>query len=244
MSDDPMVVFRDHLDARIAPKEAPEPKATRPRRRAPAPANDGQAEWSREPEFVDESLDPIVQTALATISPEGRAAAPTVENVYELPDISLKATFGGDDKLFHLIKDLRGQISELKAELIESKHQLRELLLIQESLRVSTRGESGRDGARGVPGRDGQQGPIGPRGERGEKGLPAPRVAAWEPDPDKFTITPVYTNGSKGPPIVLLGLFPAFDAALQDRDDDEWAEASRESRVLNEVATSAARWAK
>jgi hypothetical protein len=138
------------------------------------------------------------------------------------------------------LAESRDQILELKAALVEARHEVRELKLIQESMRIANRGESGRDGARGVPGRDGPRGERGPKGERGAK---APVIVAFLPRPERFEVVPVYESGQQGPPIALLSLFQAYDAAvseIEDRDLTEAAHASREV-VEREVAAGGAR---
>jgi hypothetical protein len=95
------------------------------------------------------------------------------------------------------------------------------LRLILENLRVTQRGERGIDGDRGPPGaagRDGLQGPIGPRGERGEQGPSAPMIAAWEPRPEQFQVTPVFSDGSRGVPLNFRPLFEQYDAATAGED--------------------------
>ena len=252
MSADPLVVFKSKLDAR-APAAAPDRPPMEPRRRKPlglepAPGDDDVAGLSNASpgsgpgaEF-DRSVHPIVVTALAGISQTARQAPATVENTFTVLDVALQA----DDELRSHIVALRDQVSELKAALIEARHEVRELKLIQESLRISTRGESGRDGARGVPGRDGRDGPPGPRGEKGdqgERGRAAPRISAWEAHPERFTITPVYSTGEKGAPINLLGLFRAYDNAVQELEDRDLASAAADSRQAAEDAAEASRWA-
>jgi hypothetical protein len=90
-----------------------------------------------------------------------------------------------------LRREARSEISELRAALIEARHEIRELKLIQESMRIANRGERGVDGARGVPGRDGQQGRIGPAGPRGEAGKAAPKIVSWATDDAAFAATPI-----------------------------------------------------
>ena len=124
---------------------------------------------------------------------------------------ALEASFEEGDVLRERIREqaraLRAEISDLRAALTEARHETRELKLIQESLRVSTRAESGRDGSRGIPGRDGQQGPIGPRGEVGPRGEPARAIVDWQIDEDRFIATPQLSDGSTGAPLNSSGAF-------------------------------------
>jgi hypothetical protein len=168
----------------------------------------------------------------------------SMADVVTAADTAIAIGCDGEDVLRRKVSELRGEVSELKAALIEARHEIRELKLIQESLRISTRGESGRDGARGVPGRDGQQGPIGPRGERGDRGAPAPRLATWNIDEDRFIATPVFGDGSTGAPLNLLPLFQSYDQAVSQIEDHDLVEAAHEARVENERQIEASRWAK
>ena len=187
----------------------------------------------------DRSVHPIVASALAGISEAGRQAPATVENTFTVLDVALQA----NDELRSHIVALRNQASELRGELIEAKHEVRELKLIQESLRISTRGESGRDGARGVPGGDGLQGPIGPRGEPGPRGIAAPAVVEWRPDPEAFTVQAILADGSTGPMIALRSLFESYHNATSWVEDADLVEAARESRAQTDAeAEAAARW--
>jgi hypothetical protein len=234
---EPLVVFKTRADARVAPKSEL-PPGHPARRRALGLAPGAGSSEPIEPAFVSD-----VPSVAAGLSAEARARAATMGDVAEALDTAIAIDRDGDELFRERIGELRSQVSELKAALIEARHEVRELKLIQESLRISTRGESGRDGARGVPGRDGQQGPIGPRGERGERGLPAQAIAGWEPHPERFEIAPIYANGERGPTIALLALFQAYDAAVQELEDRDLADAAASSRARNE-AEVAAHWAK
>jgi hypothetical protein len=186
-----------------------------------------------------------VPSVAASLSPEARAAPATMADVAEALDTAIGINWDGDTLTRARIGELQGEVSELKAALIEARHEVRELKLIQESLRISTRGESGRDGARGVPGRDGRDGVgiAGPRGERGERGLPAPRISAWEAHPERFEIVPVFSTGERGPAIALLGLFQAYDSAVQELEDRDIAGAAADARQAAEAEVEASRWA-
>jgi hypothetical protein len=103
----------------------PAPGDTEPKARP----NGGREDVSA---FGDTALHPIVANALAEISGEGRAAPATIENTFEVLDIGLRAVFAGDDETHSHIVKLRDQVSELKGALIEARHEVRELKLIQE----------------------------------------------------------------------------------------------------------------
>jgi hypothetical protein len=241
MTIEPSVIFKTRADARVAPKSELPPG--HPARRKPlglAPGAGSSAPADEPPAFVSD-----VPSVAAGLSEAARARAATMGDVAEALDTAIAIDRDGDELFRAKIGELRNLISDLKGELTEARHEIRELKLIQESLRISTRGESGRDGARGVPGRDGRDGvgAPGPRGERGERGLPAPRISAWEAHPERFEVVPVFSTGERGPAIALLGLFQAYDSAVQELEDRDIASAAADSRQAAEAAAEAARWA-
>ena len=139
------------------------------------------------------------------------------------------------------LNELRGQVSDLKAELIEARHEVRELRLIQESLRISTRGESGRDGARGVPGRDGVQGPVGAKGERGPRGQPGDRIVSWRLEPEEYRVFPITETGKELPALNLYSLFEAFNRATEATEAELAIEEVAHSRAGLELETERVR---
>jgi hypothetical protein len=147
------------------------------------------------------------------------------------------------EEIFAKLSRLEAENNELKTALIEARHEVRELKLIQESLRISTRGESGRDGARGVPGRDGPRGGRGERGLKGERGKPAPVIVGWMPRPARFEIAPIYENGQQGPPLSLLSLFQAYNDATSEIEDADLEQAAADSRQVVE-RNVASHWAR
>jgi hypothetical protein len=112
--------------------------------------------------------------------------------------------------------DRRAEVAELKATVTELRAELREMRAIQESARTLSRGEQGLAGPRGIPG---AQGPAGPRGKQGERGAPAAMTVAYEPDPARFSITPVHSDGSRGVPLHLKALFEAYNAATEGDEE-------------------------
>jgi hypothetical protein len=62
-------------------------------------------------------------------------------------------------------------------------------------------------GSRGHRGPEGARGLIGLRGERGAE---APTIRDWEIDRERYTATPVMSDGSRRPPLELHGLFERF----------------------------------
>jgi hypothetical protein len=233
---DPLVVFKTRADARVAPKSELPPghPARRPLGLAPgggsgAPAADepaalapGAPTWTPQPgvpamrDDLAMAMDVIRDIAEALVEAQDRAKAKFD---------TMQASFDN-------------QIGALKNE-------NQALRLILENLRITQRGERGIDGDRGPPGRDGRDGvgQIGPRGERGERGLPAPRISAWEPYPERFEIVPVLSTGERGPAIALLALFQAYDAAVQELEDRDIVSAAADSRARNEAETERANWA-
>jgi hypothetical protein len=238
---DPLVIFKTRADARIPPKSELPPD--HPARRKPlglAPGGGSSEPAADEPAAFMSSAPSVA----AGLSAATLARPATMGDVAEALDTAIAIDRDGDELFRAKIGELRNLISDLKGELTEARHEIRELKLIQESLRISTRGESGRDGARGVPGRDGQQGPIGPRGERGERGLPAPAIVEWRPDPEAFTVQALLSDGSTGPMIALRSLFEAYHNATSWIEDADIVQAAHQARVENERQIEASRWAK
>jgi hypothetical protein len=62
-------------------------------------------------------------------------------------------------------------------------------------------------GSRGNRGLSGERGFTGLRGERGQA---APTIGSWEVDRTRYVATPVMSDGSRGPPLELRGLFEQF----------------------------------
>jgi hypothetical protein len=185
-----------------------------------------------------------VPSIAAGLRAEALARAATMADVAEALDCAIGVNLDSDGLFRERIGELRGQVSELKGALIEARHEIRELKLIQESLRISTRGESGRDGMRGIPGRDGLRGEIGPRGEKGDRGEPAPRLATWTVDAERFTVTPIFGDGSSGAALSLLGLFQSYDQAVSDIEDRDIVSAAADSRARAEEEVEARHWSK
>jgi hypothetical protein len=126
---------------------------------------------------------------------------------------------------------LRDQFAEAKAEFTEAKH-------ILERLQIS---REGKRGERGPCGADGAPGPRGERGPRGESGLPAPRISAWEPKPERFEVIPVFSTGERGPPINLLSLFQSYHSATEWLEDADLEQAAEQARAETERQAEAVR---
>jgi len=62
-------------------------------------------------------------------------------------------------------------------------------------------------GSRGNRGESGARGIMGLRGERGEA---APTIRSWEVDRTRYLAIPVMSDGFRGPPLELRGLFEQF----------------------------------
>jgi hypothetical protein len=65
-------------------------------------------------------------------------------------------------------------------------------------------------GKRGVAGERGPQGDQGPAGIAGPPGKDATTIACWTMDRAAYTVTPVMSDGTRGPPLNLRGLFEQF----------------------------------
>ena len=111
---------------------------------------------------------------------------------------------------------LRTEVAELRAALAESRAEVRELKLVQESMRTASRGERGEAGARGVAGRDGQQGPIGPAGPKGEPGA---RAAGFVLDVAGYSATLVSSDGAPAARLALRPMFEQFAAEIAAEDE-------------------------
>ena len=55
-------------------------------------------------------------------------------------------------------------------------------------------------------------------------------IAAWEPHGERFQITPVYSDGTRGPPINLLSLFQSYDEQVDAADAAEERDVVRAMR--------------
>jgi hypothetical protein len=110
----------------------------------------------------------------------------------------------------------RVEIAELKATIAEMRAEVSALRSVQETQRIQSRGEMGVPGPRGVPGATGPVGPAGPQGPRGEA---AATIVEWSPDPQRFVLTPILGDGTRGVSAHLLPFFEQFDSMT--RSDDE-----------------------
>jgi hypothetical protein len=213
-----------------APSEARRNGARRPLGLAPAPGDDDAAHEASAPTWRPQPGVPAMRDDLAMAMDVIRDIA---EALVETQDRA-KAKFDTMQASFD------NQVAALKNE-------NQALRLILENLRITQRGERGIDGDRGPPGRDGRDGApgaLGPRGNRGDKGEPAPRLATWSIDAERFVVTPIFGDGSSGAALNLLGLFQSYDQAVSDIEDRDIVQAAHEARVENERQIDASRWAK
>jgi hypothetical protein len=51
---------------------------------------------------------------------------------------------------------------------------------------------------------------VGKRGPKGEPGTTPPTIVGWHVDSKAFTVTPTMSDGTRGPPLELFGLFREF----------------------------------
>jgi hypothetical protein len=56
----------------------------------------------------------------------------------------------------------------------------------------------------------GKRGCRGTTGPKGEPGMTPPGISSWHVDAKAFTVTPVLSDDTRGPPLELLGLFREF----------------------------------
>ena len=64
--------------------------------------------------------------------------------------------------------------------------------------------------AQGKRGATGEQGPRGDTGIVGPSGVDAAALVGWNIDRAAYTVTPVMSDGTSGPPLNLRGLFEQF----------------------------------
>jgi hypothetical protein len=198
------------------------------------PEDDGPAEGfhpdsPRPPTKGERQANEIVASSVAMLSAEALAAPITWRHAFEdILATAFAGVFDGDDAVHACVVKLREQVAELKAAqrneiaelklaLTEARCEIREMKMIQENARTLSRGEQGVSGPRGVPG---AQGPIGPAGPQGQKGEGASMIVAWEPTPERYWLTPVYSTGDKGVPANLTSLFEQYNRATE-ADDEE-----------------------
>ena len=67
-------------------------------------------------------------------------------------------------------------------------------------------------GKQGKPGIRGERGEVGARGERGERGADAPIIVTCRVDADNYSLTPIYSDGTEGGPLVIRSMFERFMA--------------------------------
>jgi hypothetical protein len=51
---------------------------------------------------------------------------------------------------------------------------------------------------------------VGKRGPKGDPGSTPPTICDWHVETGTFTVTPILSDGTRGPPLELLGLFREF----------------------------------
>ena len=179
-------------------------------------------------------------SAAANLSEAARASPATMGDVFEALDCATAINLDLAGALKAQIARLEMDAARLTAKLAEAQAKLNELAFVSERLRIENRGPPGVKGERGRDGRDGPPGPRGEKGDQGERGKPVPTVATWEPDPEAFSITPRYSNGSTGVPVSLLALFQAYHNAVSHLEDADLVEAARVSRAQADAEAWAA----
>jgi hypothetical protein len=191
------------------------------------PVNDPENDGDDDYDYIGPkaTAEKIVASSLAALPPEAWTARDLWE--YGLCT-SLEMHFEGGDDLRKRTRELRSEIGELKsaqrlevAELktvvAELKGEVSALRSVQETLRISSRGERGEPGPRGIAGAQGPTGPTGPQGPQGEAGAV---IVSWEARPERFELTPILGNGLRGVSAHLLPFFEQYDSAVRDDEDD------------------------
>ena len=234
MADDLGVIFKDRADARIeaqpiAPGEPPgaeDPQKYIKLYRNPTAEQLAMPATYREVVYAANKIMKLVSENFAEELGEALSELVTDRINERLGPLKAKPA------------ELGLETARQRAVIAELKAQVSELSFVSERLRIDRRGPPG---LRGERGRDGPPG-KGERGAQGERGAPAPALAAWEPHPERFTITPVYSTGERGPPINLLSLFEAYHGAAGELEDADLEEAAAASRRAVEREVEASRW--
>lgn len=69
--------------------------------------------------------------------------------------------------------------------------------------------------SQGRPGKAGEPGASGAKGERGAKGDPGAVLANWQIDRESYIVTPLMSDGRKGPALNLRKLFEQFNSEME-----------------------------
>jgi hypothetical protein len=227
MTQEPTVIYKAKRDA--GPRAAPPPPSKARRRRPLGLAPGGAA-----------SDDPVHEARGEPLDMDDQGGDPVIALVSQSGELLVQLI---EAQRRHFEGKLGGLANTIGA--LQNENQA--LRLILENLRITQRGERGIDGDRGPPGRDGRDGApgaVGPRGDKGAKGDPVPRLATWSVDAERFTVTPVFGDGSSGAALNLLELFQSYDRAVSEIEDHDLVEAARASRAVTEAETEASRWAR
>lgn len=168
-------------------------------------------------------------------------AAASVELVY----ISLNAAGSMLDTATRKLKErcagLETEIARLTAKVAEAQAKVGELSFVSERLRIENKGPQGLPGPMGRDGHDGRPGERGPKGADGRPGAPGPRPVSWDIDAEQFAVTPLMSDGRRGPTLHLRALFEEFNAQINDADAAEEHDAAASSRAALEREVALAR---
>ena len=129
------------------------------------------------------------------------------------------------------VAGLQAENAQMRATLAELNAKVSELTFVSERLRVENKGPPGTRGERGRDGRDGPRGETGLQGEKGERGAPAPLVVGWDVAADDYAITPLMSDGSRGPMLHVRGIFETYDASADAANAAEQADADAVERA-------------
>lgn len=76
------------------------------------------------------------------------------------------------------------------------------------------------------------------------RGEAAPRLATWSVDAERFTVMPVFGDGTSGAALSLLELFQAYDRAVSWREDADLVTDAADAREAAKREAEASCWAK
>jgi hypothetical protein len=168
-------------------------------------------------------------------------APATVDLVYQLGNGLISTIDTSHQKAKQLVADVRSEVARielenarLKATVAELTAKVDTLTFISERLRVENAGPIGPQGPMGRDGYEGRPGARGERGADGRPGAPGPRIIGWTTDDAEFVAVPLGSDGRKGAPLRLLGMFQEFAAQTEASEVEEANEAAQARRAVIE----------
>ena len=168
-------------------------------------------------------------------------AAASVELVY----ISLNAAGSMLDTATRKLKErcagLETEIARLTAKVAEAQAKVGELSFVSERLRIEIKARKAcraRWAAMAMTAGRASAAREEPKAEQGREG---PRPVSWDIDAAAFAVTPLMSDGRRGPTLHLRALFEEFDAQINDADAAEEHDAAASSRAALEREVALAR---